>query len=616
MRRPSHPAPFRAVLAAMAVAIGLAWGASGAFAAAGDLVVVDPPAPLLPDDSATPYETAISGNGRFVAVTEGRDCVELAPDDDPINDCYDEQQIWRYDLQTGARVKVSTGGFALGGAREPALSYGGSVAAWTAFYWLPDADTTRVFRSEPGSDAPGADVLAGTDTSLPEFISHPSISADGGSLALQGQAYGGTCASSAFAWSAGSPTVGTVAGGCAEAGAEGTVGDAGRSPELSADGGTLVFAGTEGLYRYDVPARTWQLIPVPAEVDLQSVGIGDSRLALSGDGSTVAYITRGPEGELTLWATDVATGASTSLASVPAGPAVLSTRTPAISANGRYIAYDWGIDGEAASGLRTFVADRTTGASTLVSTRPGLADGFAISAAGTGPGISADGRYVTLIASDARDAVPDAATPSGPHAIRADVLGAPADTVAPPKPNAIKVSQSAGSVQLTWPAVAEPRSPVTYRIRQRPIAGGPASVIGTRVQSGTTLTLPGLTAGARYRFAVQAEDVQGNRSTATTVTFTAAGQTDPTAPEITAPADPYTGTGEAQTGGAFTIEGADLANVTGVLIGGRPATGLSISATQITGTAPAGADAASVPVTVLGPFGAEAAGRFLYQAAG
>ncbi|MBO9533525.1 MAG: hypothetical protein J7513_11175 [Solirubrobacteraceae bacterium] len=641
MSRPAQRA--RALLRALALAVAVmaAAGSGTALASTGDLVVVDAPGPVLPDDSAKPLEAAMSGNGRYVAIPESRDCTSLVPSYEYFYDCYPEQHIWRYDLQTGARVKVDKGGPQTGGARQPVLSSDGSVAAWTAFYWFPDGDVNYVFRSRPDTGQAGTNTIPyagnqGPDGEwYPEFIYQPSISSDGTTLAMFGNYYGGDCAFRAFLWSssfapAATPIVKPLATGCADYELPGQVAGSGLRAKVSGDGKTIVFASEAGLYRYDVTTGSASLIPLPAGVPTDESGspwVG--AFALSADASTLAFLApdsvnnEGTEQGLALWTSNLATGVGTRVATITDDEVIYNSRLyiqPAISADGRFVAFNWQqnpVTGADDGNIATYRYDRANASIKRVSqTTGGTRIPLLDNAISSKPQISADGRYVTFIANDAKQAVPDDATPTGPHVIRADVDGPTGDTTAPAKPASIKVSQGSVGAQLTWPAVTDPSGPVLYRIRQRPIAGGTSALVGTKAQTTTSLTLRGLAAGKPYRFAITAEDAQGNRSTATTVSFTAAGTADPTPPTITAPEKPYVGTAEQQLGGPFTINGGDLANVSTVLIGGQPATGLTITPTKITGTAPRSGDAASVPVTVIGPFGAKAAGRFYYRQPG
>ncbi|MBO9533524.1 MAG: fibronectin type III domain-containing protein [Solirubrobacteraceae bacterium] len=624
--------------AALAALVVAAAGPGSALAAAGDVVLVDPPAPVLPDDSAKPIDAVLSGNGRYVAAIETRPaCISLPPAWDYFGECYPEQHAWRYDLQTGARVKIDKGPRLQGAVDPVVLSEDGSTAAWTWGRYGPDSDASDIFVSQPGTGKSGVTIRP-TDTYLPDYLRRPSLSADGEAMAFVGDSYAGSCSSRAFSWHAdsggGAGSTKPLSNGCADWEAEydiytddpGLVRGEGNGTTISADGTTAFFLARGQFYRYDIAARTFQTIPIDQSLRERIVG----PFAVSGNGLALVFMTKqeAPSTGYDLWATDLAADGTTILgtgriaqSSVAPAPAQALEPKPALSYDGQTVAFNWPanpVSGEPSGSTRTYWYQRNAGRLEIASKRAGTGTPFAVASGyGTrGPGISSDGRYVTFIADDAKQAVPDDATPTGRHVVRVDMLGSADDTTAPARPTSIKLTQTASGTQLSWPAVDDPSEPVIYRIRQRPIAGASHSLVGSKMQLTNSIAFRGLVAGQPYRFAVTAEDAEGNRSTGTTISFIAPGTPDPTPPTITAPEKPYVGTAEQQLGGPFTINGADLANATGVLIGGKPATGLTITGTSITGTAPRVSDAASLPVVVIGPFGAKAAGRFFYRPPG
>jgi Tol biopolymer transport system component len=181
----------------------------------------------------------------------------------------------------------------------------------------------------------------------------------------------------------------------------------GRSVAFSSSASNLVAGDTNG--SKDVFVRDRQA----AATTRVSVGTGGTQgnnasysPAISADGRWVAFASSASNlvaGDLNnvddVFVHDRQTGTTTPVSVGPAGAQALSaSRSPAISADGRWVAFDSGasnlVAGDTNGADDVFVHDRQTGATTRVSVGPG---GAQANAGSYDAALSADGRWVAFV---------------------------------------------------------------------------------------------------------------------------------------------------------------------------------------------------------------------------
>jgi Tol biopolymer transport system component len=352
---------------------------------------------------------AISGDGRFVAFPSRAD--HLAPGDD--NDTWD---IFVRDRQTGRteRVSIGVGGEAANSASvSPAISADGRFVAFVshANNLVPDDrdGVAGVFvRDRQAGTSQFVGVAQGFLTSFGgTLFPPPVISADGRAIAFLTP--GSTKEQTEIAvWDRQSGRVER-----ASVAADGGAADgSSSSPAISADGNFIAFQSAAGnlvpddtngspdVFVRDRAAATTTLLSA-------SFNVGRSPLesrepAISGDGRSVAYATGGQ-----IFLRDRVTGVASIVSAAPGGsPGNGSSASPAVNSDGRFVVF-WSSASNLVSGGTSrvgnvFVWDRVSRETDLVTVAMdgGAANGWSYPSA-----ISADGRFVGF-QSDARNLVP------------------------------------------------------------------------------------------------------------------------------------------------------------------------------------------------------------------
>ena len=356
-------------------------------------------------------EAAVSPDGRFIAFTSKASNLVAFPTVG--------QNIFVRDMQAGTTTIVSvnkdgTGG-GNGASSEPRVSADGRYVAFTS----TATDLVPNDANGVGADVFVRDMQTGTTTlvtcnaggTITKFnISHePSMSADGRFVAF-------TCRPPDLGENVFVRDMQTGATTIVSVNTSGGAGS-GSDPVISANGRIVVFQSAgDDLTQIPTPGSHLDLfardlaVGTTALVSVNETGTGggdlDSTLpAISADGRYVAFhsnATNMPnhlrrEINWGIYVRDLAAGVTTPAAvpDVPA-PQYFIRRAPAISADGRYVAYAYNFfDSVQRGSIARY--DRVTGA---LSTLPdaGLCKGraSACSAAAFSPSLSADGRFVAF----------------------------------------------------------------------------------------------------------------------------------------------------------------------------------------------------------------------------
>ncbi|MEO8277470.1 MAG: hypothetical protein ABI639_14750 [Thermoanaerobaculia bacterium] len=191
-------------------------------------------------------------------------------------------------------------------------------------------------------------------------------------------------------------------------------GRGGQAPSLSADGRFLALEsvaanlvaddtnGVSDVFVYDRQTASTARVSVASAGQQADAWSGDP--AISGDGRFVAFVSfaanlaaGGTGSQPRVFVHDRQTGTTTEV-SVDSGGASGSGFNPAISADGRFVAFASDspalVAGDSNAATDVFVRDRLTSTTTRISRDGGGTQGNAVSNA---PAISADGRYVSFV---------------------------------------------------------------------------------------------------------------------------------------------------------------------------------------------------------------------------
>jgi Tol biopolymer transport system component len=164
-------------------------------------------------------------------------------------------------------------------------------------------------------------------------------------------------------------------------------------PAISGDGGLVAFwslADSRAVVR-DRRAATTETLAV--SINVGQTPVDSAEPAISADGQWVVFVTAGQ-----VFARSRVTGAAELVsATAEGGPANRDCRLPAISADGRFVAFQSGATnlapGDTNNAGDVFVRDRRTGITELVSV---AGDGAPARALSLSPAISADGRFIAF----------------------------------------------------------------------------------------------------------------------------------------------------------------------------------------------------------------------------
>jgi Tol biopolymer transport system component len=329
-------------------------------------------------DSGTPPDLSISSDGRYVAFGSGAS--NLVP-----NDTNGVADVFVHDRQTGAteRVSVASDGaealtmFGVGGSYEPSISADGRYIAFTSYAWnLVPNDTngnvvpTDVFIHDRLTGATQR-VSVATNGTEPNGVSFdPSISADGRYVAF-----------------------------------------ASKATNLApSDAGY-----TDDIFVHDVQTGVTAHVDRPPTPGHYVNGMNDP--AISANGRYVAFLFRDDtpydNSAPDVFVLDRQTGEYDRISGTPSGieDANVGAANPAISADGRYVAFSSGdsllVAGDTNGSFGShdvFVYDRVAKSTDRVSV---ASDGTEANAShgSTAPSISGDGRFVTF-SSEASNLVP------------------------------------------------------------------------------------------------------------------------------------------------------------------------------------------------------------------
>ena len=332
-------------------------------------------------------------------------------------------------------------GFPNGGSIEPSMSASGRFVAFTSIasnlVANDEADTIDVFvvdrRSGKTTRAPRPVVGS---VPLNGSAREPSISGDGRIVAFTFQAVSTSLRSFAatgtvvVAWDRQTGDLEFVSRdsrGTPQAGAS--------QPSVSADGRYVAYTSTfdwpddsdktqADVFRFD--RRTGNTVLLSKGFNGEPIGGTADSPSISGDGKLVAFVSDGGDSVVNA---DTGSGQQVYLRNVAAqtteqisapvgrGPPNGIARDPAISADGRYVAFQSGstnlVTGPSAGSAGLFRRDRRTGTTIMVSVRP---DGGAAKGASSQPSITPDGRMIAFV-STASDLVPETAGRIAPAAV-------------------------------------------------------------------------------------------------------------------------------------------------------------------------------------------------------
>jgi Tol biopolymer transport system component len=321
------------------------------------------------------------------------------------------------------------GGFANGGSSEPAISESGRYVAFTSV-------ATNLVPAIAGGTTPPSPAVFVRDrrssttimVPLPPGLnggaaSQPAISADGNVVAFRYQPATSTVAAAigpiVLAWDRRTGQTGivsrTVSGTSADNSSEPSVSGNGRYVAYTSQNRAIsrLDVGTNpDVFRFD--RKTNRTVLVSVGVSGRSAGGSSTAPSISSDGSLVAFqsdagdamVKENTGAGTQVYVRDIA-AQTTRRVSAPAGggPANGPAANPAISGNGRYVAFEAtasnlapGDDGRFTDVLRR---DLRTGTTVLVSVTPGGSPGGGVSGQ---PAISSSGRLVAF-ASAATDLV-------------------------------------------------------------------------------------------------------------------------------------------------------------------------------------------------------------------
>ena len=351
------------------------------------------------------YGAAISADGRFVAFES--DATNLVSGG---GDSNGNRDIFVHDRQTGTteRVSVATGGAeANGSSSTPAISADGRFVAFVSNATnLVNGDNNHhvdvfVHDRQTGTTERVSVATGGAEENIGSF--NPAISADGRFVAFESDA------------------TNLVSGG----------GDSN---------------GNRDIFVHDRQTGTTERVSV-ATGGGQATGGNSNSAAISADGRFVAFssgatnlVTGDGNGKNDIFVHDRQTG-TTERVNVRTGGAEanLTSDTPAISADGRFVAFESDatnlIGGDSNAARDIFVHDRQTGTTERVSVASG---GSQATSASADPVVSADGRFVAfqsdaanLVSGDAnvvsdifvRDRGTSGAAPLAPLALNATDVG-------------------------------------------------------------------------------------------------------------------------------------------------------------------------------------------------
>jgi Tol biopolymer transport system component len=466
--------------------LGLAGPASGAV---DDLDLVSRNGVGVAGDDAS-QDASISADGRYVAFSSDAD--NLSTEDDNA-----QRSVFVRDLATGTTTLVCHRSAAQGGAvaddscQDPAISADGRFVAFTSaadnLSTIDDNALTNVFvRDLQAQTTTFVSRRSATDGGNPANDSslNPAISGDGRYVAFETFAGNlsteddGT-AKDVFVRDLQARTTTLVSRQSAVDGGAG--GDANSfTPAISADGRVVAFGSTaDNLSAAAIPFRTDVFV---RDLDAGTTtfvsrasgaagagGEGSSDAPeISADGRFVVFesdadnFSEEDDNTLTnVFVRDLGANATVlvSRADGPAGTAGDARASrPAISADGRYVAFDSEADnlsiGDDNAHTNVFVRDLPASTTKLVSRTAGPA-GAGGDAFSLGPVISADGRYVAF-ESEADNLSTDD-TQNVEDVFRRDVLGAP--PTAPPAPGGTTTTASGVCKALPAPAPATPGDP-------------------------------------------------------------------------------------------------------------------------------------------------------------
>jgi Tol biopolymer transport system component len=458
----------RCATAALGALIALAVVVADAPAARDDLILVSRATGVrgaaASEGGAGP---SVSGDGRFVTFQSRADNLSDEDDDAVIN-------VYVRDLEAGTTTLVSRAGDANGPAANGDSSHARISADGRFVAFESNATNLRTDDVDTRDDVFVRDLHAGTTTLVSRASgaagapsdgasSEPSISADGRFVAFESDAFNLSDEDLAFAdvfvrdLQTGTTTL--VDRASATATADGAVADTGaRSPSISADGRFVAFASaarnlgdddrdaTADVFVRDLLGRTTTLASRASAVAGGAAADQSAESpSISGDGRFVAFASDAANlDENNLNVTDIfvrdtqaLTTTLVSRASGPAGtPSDGASRIPAISADGRFIAFQSEantLDNANTPGEHVYVRDRLASVTALVSRASGAA-GAAADGLSSDPAISGDGGLIAFD-SDAANLSAEDNDPSFDVFAR-DMLGAPPGPVTAPGPPA------------------------------------------------------------------------------------------------------------------------------------------------------------------------------------
>ncbi len=497
MRRVSRRA--RAATGALGAAVAVLALALPASAFRDDVALVSRSTAGVPGDGPS-SEPSLSADGTRIAFTSS--ATTLAPVGQALVD-----DVFVRDTAAGTTTLVSraagTGVAGNGGSGAPTISADGRVVAFASRATNLSDDDDDVLSDiyvrdlETGaltlvSRAGGA---TGEKGDGPSFA--PSVSADGRYVAFHSLAANLSGDDEAgFDVFVRDLVAGTTTLVSRATGADGAAGDGGSlDPSISADGRVVAFAsgaanltdddvdavGSRVVVR-DLDAETTVLVSRATGVTGAPADRSAQAPAISADGRRVAFESLGDDlspddRDLTLdvFVRDLPSATTTlvSRASGPSGTAAAGSSTgAAISADGTRVAFSSTAPDLSAADddayPDVFLRDLTTGATVLVSRAPG-ADGAAADGGSREPAVSADAVLVAF-ATEADNLVPGA-DPLVTNVVLRDVLGTPAPPPPPPPPGPGPAAPG--------PAPAAPSPPGGGAAVVVRCAGVPATIVGT-----------------------------------------------------------------------------------------------------------------------------------------
>lgn len=359
--------------------------------------------------TATALWSVVSDDGRWVAFKSR--APNLVPDD--TNNATD---VFVKDMQTGAveRVSVSTDGTE---ANENSAFTGLDMSADGRYVVFDSGATNLVADDTNGrrdvfihdrTEGTTVRIVGDDGTQAGGQVGHPSISADGRFVAVRGSALdeGGGPSDEIFVHDRQTDTLEHITGPADE-----FLGSTDGSPVLSADGRWLAFTtrafnSAEDIILYDRDTGDWEI--ANPRYDDSAPSQRHNRLSISGDGRYVAF--RSPDANLVpgdeadTWDAFVYDGQTDTVERIPAaGISIIEDPDPAISGNGRYVAFVAGsadLYGATNDIHDVVVHDRTEDTFEVVSVHE---DDSAATRQSQRPHLSADGRFVTFDTREAFD---------------------------------------------------------------------------------------------------------------------------------------------------------------------------------------------------------------------